>query len=96
MARTFPRNVADVVRALTQLCKDEKQPPALRARCGELVLASYGIVVLSPEQKPRQKGLKGLVHAQLDLARIDKQIVQHSRQKNRDKRARFTKELEKL
>jgi hypothetical protein len=95
MARLFPRNVEDVVRVLTGLCKDEKQPPAMRARCGELVLSAYGLVALPPEQKPRQQGLKQIRSA-LDLSATDKKIAGQVRTGRKKQTEKLREELTKL
>jgi len=95
LARTFPRNIEAVVRVLTGLCKDEKQPPAMRARCGELVLASYGIVVLNPEQKPRHQGLRQLQGA-LELSGIDRKIAGQVRKERKNQSMKPKAELARL
>jgi hypothetical protein len=91
----FCRNIEDVVRVLTGLCKDEQQPPAMRARCGELVLSAYGLVALSPEQKPRHQGLKQIQDA-LTLSATDKKIAGNVRDERKKQSMRLKEELAKL
>jgi hypothetical protein len=95
MARTFPRNVEEVIRVLTGLCKDEKQPPAMRARCGELVLSAYGLVALSPEQKPRHQNLKQIQSA-LELSGTDRKIAGKVRAERREQITKLKQELKTL
>lgn len=95
MLMIFNRNVEDVVRVLTVLCKDEKQPAALRARCGELVLSAYGLVTLTSQQKPRHQGLKQIQNA-LELSGTDRKIAGQVRTRRKEQSQKLKEELRKI
>jgi len=86
MSRILPRAAEAAIRTLKTICEDPKTPVPMRARSAELILSAYGLVTLSPEQKPRHPGVKALIDARLDLSAIDAKISGQVRQSKADQR----------
>ena len=96
MARRFPRPAERAVRFLDKLLSDETQPRDIRMRCAELVLASYGLVSLAEERRPRHGTLKGLVNARLDLSATDRTIAGQVRTRRKEQSQKLKEELAKI
>jgi hypothetical protein len=94
--RHFPRPIERAVRFLDRLLADDTQPRDVRMRCAELLLASYGLVSLSQDRRPRRKTLKGIVDARLDLFAVDKKIAGQVREDRKTQAAKLREELTKL